>query len=130
VVATDLAETALVLARDKAETRDITWLRDDICATGLVGPFDVIVDRATLHTLARPRMHAWAGAIRKLAAPGATLIVKAHRDGVPPASTGISAATLTALLPDFTLVAEQSAELPGLVDDKPIASTLFVLRRA
>jgi SAM-dependent methyltransferase len=129
VTATDLAETALVLARDKARAHDITWLRDDICATALVGPFDVIVDRATLHTLPRPRAFAWAASLRKLAAPGATLIVKAHRDGVPNVTYGYSATALAELLPEFALLAERDAELPGLADDKPIASTLLVLRR-
>jgi SAM-dependent methyltransferase len=137
VTATDIAETALLLARDKAgtdakpgdNTKDIVWVRDDICATALVGPFDVIVDRATLHTLPRARAYAWAAAIGKLAAPGATLIVKAHRDGVPGVTYGVSAKALADLLRDFELLAEREAELPGLADDKPIASTLFVLRR-
>lgn len=132
VVATDLAEPALAIARDAAarDGLDVLWLRDDICATALVGPFDVIVDRATLHTLALPRAHAWAAAMQKLAGPGATLIVKAHRTGVAGATHGYTAADIAALLSGFTLVAEQAAELPGLTDATPIASTLAVLRRA
>ncbi len=129
VVATDISETALAFARGTAGTRDIIWLRDDICATALVGPFDVIVDRATLHSLARPRAHAWAAAMRKLTTPGATLIVKTHRDGVPAVTLGWTAAALAELLPDFTLAAERDAELPGITNEAPIASTLFVLRR-
>jgi SAM-dependent methyltransferase len=133
VVATDLSETALALARQAAGTRDsaheITWLRDDICETALAGLFDVIVDRATLHTLSRPRAHAWAAAMRKLAAPDATLIVKVHRDGIPSVTHSWTAAALAELLPDFTLVAERDAELPGIQDQTPIASMLFVLRR-
>ena len=43
---------------------------------------------------------------------------------------GYSAAALAELLPAFALIAERDAELPGIVDDKPIASKLFVLRRA
>jgi SAM-dependent methyltransferase/3-polyprenyl-4-hydroxybenzoate decarboxylase len=129
VVASDFADTALAAARDAAGARDIVFVRDDICATALVGPFDVIVDRATLHTLPRPRAHAWAGAMRKLAAPGATLIIKAHEDGVPNVTHGVSAAMLQALLPDFAILAERAAELPGIADDRPVPSTLFVLRR-
>lgn len=129
VVAADLAETALTAARESAGARDILWLRDDICATALVGPFDVIVDRATLHTLPAVRAHAWAASLRKLAAPGATLIIKAHRIGVPNVTYGYSAASVAELLPDFALVSERDAELPGIVDAKPIASTLLVLRR-
>ncbi len=146
---TDISEAALAAARDAAsagtttddnatdtmgnttgdKARDIVWLRDDICATALVGPFDVIVDRATLHTLPRPRAFAWAASIRKLAAPGAALLVKSHKTGVPGATYAVTAKTLAELLPDFTLVAERDAELPGIADDTPIASTLFVLRR-
>lgn len=129
VVATDISDAALASAREQAGDRDIVWLRDDICATALIGPFDVIVDRATLHALPRPRAHAWAAAIKKLAAPGATLIVKAHRAGVPNVTTGWSAEVLAALLPDFAVVAERDAELPGITNDRPIASTLVVLRR-
>jgi SAM-dependent methyltransferase/3-polyprenyl-4-hydroxybenzoate decarboxylase len=128
VVATDLSDAALVVARDGAGARDIVWLRDDVCATSLVGPFDVIVDRATLHTLPRPRAYAWAAAMTKLIARGATLIVKAHRDGVPNVTYGYSAAALAELLPAFDVIAERDAELPGIADDKPIASKLFVLR--
>jgi SAM-dependent methyltransferase/3-polyprenyl-4-hydroxybenzoate decarboxylase len=129
VVATDFSEPALASARANAGARDIVWLRDDICATTLVGPFDVIVDRATLHTLPRSRAFAWAASVRKLAAPGATLIVKAHRDGVPNVTRGYSVAELSELLPDFVLITERDAELPGITDDKPIASKLFVLRK-
>jgi SAM-dependent methyltransferase len=129
VVATDFSEAALAAARDAAGARDIVWLRDDICATGLVGPFEVVVDRATLHTLPRSRAFAWAAAIAKLAAPGATLIIKAHRAGIPNVTRGYSAVELGELLPGFAIIAERDAELPGITDDKPIVSTLFVLKR-
>jgi SAM-dependent methyltransferase/3-polyprenyl-4-hydroxybenzoate decarboxylase len=129
VVATDLADTALASARAAAGARDITWLRDDICATALLGPFDVIVDRATLHTLPPVRAQAWAAAIRKLTAPGATVIVKAHRDGVAGVTTGYTTADIAALLPELAVISERDGELPGVTDDKPIAATLVVLRR-
>jgi hypothetical protein len=90
----------------------------------------VIVDRATLHTLPRSRAYAWAATMTKLAAPGATLIIKTHRDGIANVTHGYSAAAIAELLPRFELVAERDAELPGVIDDKPIASKLFVLRRA
>jgi hypothetical protein len=32
-------------------------------------------------------------------------------------------------LPDFAIVAERDAQLPGLVDANPIASVLVVVRR-
>ncbi|HTL37044.1 MAG TPA: flavoprotein [Kofleriaceae bacterium] len=129
VVATDLSESALAFAREAAPDDDIVWLRDDACASGLAGPFDVIVDRATLHALPALRAHAWAATIRRITRTGSTVIVKAHREGVPPATRGYSAQSIAALLPDFAVVAERDAELPGLVDANPIASVLVVLRR-
>lgn len=116
VVATDISETALRMARDES----VTWLRDDFCATALLGPFDVVVDRATLHTLPLARMHAWAGSLRRVTKVGSTVIIKAHRERNVP---------FAALLPDFAIVREQDAELPGISNDTPIPSVLVVLRR-
>jgi 3-polyprenyl-4-hydroxybenzoate decarboxylase/SAM-dependent methyltransferase len=129
VVATDVSESALALARDLAPDDDIVWVRDDTCASGLVGPFDVIVDRATLHTLSPVRAYAWAATIKRITRAGSVVIVKAHRDGVPPATRGMSGPSIAALLPDFAIVAKRDAQLPGLVDANPIASVLVVLRR-
>jgi 3-polyprenyl-4-hydroxybenzoate decarboxylase len=125
VVATDVSETALRMARDET----VTWLRDDFCATGLFGPFDVVVDRATLHTLTPARAHAWAGSLRRVTNVGSTVIVKAHRDGVPMITSGWTAERIAALLPDFAVVRAQEAELPGIVNDQPIPAVLVVLRR-
>ena len=127
VVATEVSEIALALARRTDDS--IVWLRDDICATALAGTFDVIVDRAMLHALPPERLAAWSVAIRRLAAERAIVIVKAHRDGVAGITTGWSAARLAALLPGFEVVDETPAELPGLVDAKPIPSLLVILQR-
>jgi hypothetical protein len=124
-----VSNAGLALASKAARDEDVLWLRDDICASGLVGPFDVIVDRATLHALSPLRAHAWAATITRITRAGSVVIVKAHRDGVAPATRGFTAQSLAALLPDFVLVADQAAELPGLVDATPIASVLVVLRR-
>jgi SAM-dependent methyltransferase len=131
VVATDISDSALALARDVAEPPDddIVWLRDDICASSLVGPFDVIVDRASMHALSPMRTHAWAATLKRITRTGSVAIVKAHREGVPPATRGYSAQSIAALLPDFAIIAERDAELPGLVDANPVASVLVVLRR-
>ena len=127
VVATDVSEAALAMARTSHDA--VVWLRDDICATALVGPFDVLVDRATLHALSPARARAWAAALHRLLVPGGIAIVKCHRDGVAGATTGWSATALAALLADFALVAARDAELPGLVDSTPIPSVLAVFRR-
>lgn len=129
VVATDVAEAALALARDAARDSDIVWVRDDICASSLAGPFDVIVDRASLHVLPQVRRAAWAASMRRLTSPGSTLVLKAHREGVAGATSGWSTARLANLLSDFDVVAEADAELPGLTGPAPIPSILVVLRR-
>lgn len=129
VVASDVADAALAYARDLAPDDDIVWLRDDICASALAGTFEVIVDRASLHTLPAARAHAWAATIQRITRAGSVVIVKAHRDGVPPATRGYSAQSIAALLGDFAVIAEREAELPGLADATPIASVLVVLRR-
>lgn len=106
------------------------WLVDDICASRLCGPFDVIVDRATLHTLPASRVHAWAQAMRRLTVRGSVVIVKVHRDGVASVTTGWTATAIAERLPDFDVVHEDAAELPGLRDGTPLPATLVVLRRS
>jgi len=118
VVATDISDVALALARDRGG--DIIYVRDDIRATALAGPFDVIVDRATLHSLPREHAPAWAASIRRLAAPGAIVIIKCHATAAP----------LVSLLHDFDVVDDRPAELPGITDPAPIASRLIVLRHS
>lgn len=129
VVATDASEVALARARREAGGDEIVWVRDDVCASALAGPFDVIVDRATLHTLPAARVGAWAAGILRLAAAHATVIVKVHAGGVAGVTTGWSAPAIAALLPGFEVVEDSEAELPGLVDATPIPSRLVVLRR-
>jgi len=131
VVATDISDVALSLARHRAAAAelDIVWLRDDICATALVGPFDVIVDRATLHTLPAARAWTWAAAMQRLIAPGGIAIIKCHRDGIAGVTTGWSAAAIAGLLPDFRIVAEHASELPGILDATPVPATFVVLQR-
>lgn len=119
VVATDTSEIALARARTEPGADEVVWVRDDICASALQGPFDVIVDRAVMHVLPAARVGAWAAAIERLAAPAATVIVKAHADK----------AARVGKLTGFQVVEEVDGELPGIVDATPIASRLIVLRR-
>jgi 3-polyprenyl-4-hydroxybenzoate decarboxylase len=116
VVATDVSDVALARARDGS---DVVWLRDDICASALAGPFDVIVDRAVLHALPAPRVAAWAAAIDRLAAAHATVIVKVHADKAPRIEQ----------LDGFHVVEQADAELPGIADATPVPSRLIVLQR-
>lgn len=119
VVATDVSDVALARARGETGGDEVVWVRDDVCASALVGPFDVIVDRAVMHVLPAARVGAWAAAIQRLAAPHATVIIKAHADK----------AARVAKLTGFQVVEELDGELPGIVDATPIASRLVVLRR-
>ena len=89
----------------------------------------MIVDRATLHALPAGRTGAWAAGVLRLAAAHATVIVKAHAQGVAGVTTGWSAQAIAALLPGFEVVEDREAELPGRVDATPIPSRLGVLRR-
>jgi SAM-dependent methyltransferase/3-polyprenyl-4-hydroxybenzoate decarboxylase len=130
VVATDISDVALAAARARSEAADIVWLRDDICASALAGPFDVIVDRATLHALTRERASAWAASIRRLAARDAIVIVKCHAASVPGATTAWTAAELAELVGDCAIVSDEPSELPGIADATPIPSRLIALRRA
>lgn len=130
VTATDISEVALRAAREHAgRTLDITWLRDDICASGLVSEYDVIVDRATLHTLPRGRVHAWAAAMQRLLAPGGRLVVKTHREGVPNVTAGWTADAIAARLPRLAVVSAIDAELPGITGPAPVPSVLVELVR-
>jgi SAM-dependent methyltransferase/3-polyprenyl-4-hydroxybenzoate decarboxylase len=129
VVATDLSAVALRAAASLTVDGAVTFLRDDICATSLVGPFDVIVDRAVLHALPPSRVHAWAAALDRLTTPNALVVVKAHRDGVAGVTSGWSVASIAERLPAFELVRSADAELPGVADATPIPSVLAVLRR-
>lgn len=128
VAASDISELALARAR-REPGDDIIWVRDDLCASVLAGPFDVIVDRATLHALPSHRTGAWAAGVLRLAAARATVIVKAHARGVAGATTGWSAHAIAELLPGFEVVEDAEAELPGLGDGTPIPSRLVVLQR-
>jgi SAM-dependent methyltransferase len=134
VVAIDISDVALALARDRAAgeagaARDIVWLRDDVCASALVGDYDVIVDRATLHALPRARASAWARTIDRLAAPGAVAIVVCHAEAVADATSGYSGDELADLLPRFEVVFDRDAKLPSPRDATLVPARLVALRR-
>lgn len=76
VVATDLSQTALVAARERAADADVLWLRDDITRCSIVGRFDVIVDRGCLHGLSDDQLDPYAASVVRLLADDGVLIVK------------------------------------------------------
>lgn len=130
VVATDVSDVALALASKLPDGEQVVWLRDDVCATQLATSFDIVIDRATLHTLPAPRAAAWFAAMHRLVRVGGHLIVKAHADGVPAATEGWSTAKLERRLASFELVESRDSDLPGLASSDPVPAILAVFRRA
>ena len=78
VTATDISEAAIQLARAKAEAQGliITWQQDDILATRLSGPFDLIFDRGCFHVLPPERRPDYASTIAGLLKPGGYFFLK------------------------------------------------------
>jgi SAM-dependent methyltransferase/3-polyprenyl-4-hydroxybenzoate decarboxylase len=75
VVATDVSRAALERARAETSGLDVTLVVDDACSSGLVGPFDLALDRACLHSLPASRHAAYAATMERLVAPGGLLVV-------------------------------------------------------
>jgi 3-polyprenyl-4-hydroxybenzoate decarboxylase len=119
VVALDIADTALELARARSGDAPIVWLRDDICAPALAARFGAVVDRGCLHVLPRARHPAWAAAMHRLVAPGGVVLAKAFPD------TDVAAL----LGDDFEVVAAADSTLPGPRDATPAAARLTIARR-
>lgn len=98
VTATDLSQIAL--DRGRAIDPSIAWTFDDVTASSLRGPFDVIVDRGCLHCLPRASHGAWRDLIARVATPGARLVLLVHDVSVSKAAAtqGYDEAGLKALL--------------------------------
>lgn len=130
VVAADVSDAALALARRRPSRPGIVWLRDDLAASALAGGFAVVVDRACLHTLPRARHVAWAAAMRRLVDPGGVLIVKTHRPGAPYATAAFTPESLSALLAGFTPISIAESTIPGARVATPAPAWLGIFRRA
>ncbi|RMF85695.1 MAG: class I SAM-dependent methyltransferase [Nitrospirae bacterium] len=78
VTASDVAEAALAGARARAAAAGVAvrFVRDDILATRLTGPFEVVLDRGCFHVLPRERFGDYAAAVHRLLAPGGWLLLK------------------------------------------------------
>ena len=68
VTAADISEAAIRLAREKAEEQKlaITWQQDDVLATRLSGPFDLIFDRGCFHVLPPERRPDYVSTVAEL----------------------------------------------------------------
>ena len=132
VVATDVSPRALALARERAGSRPIVWVRDDVLDTQLGSAFDVVIDRGVLHVLPRARHADYAAAMRRLVRPGGTLILKCHTtcDDVDHGTTKLTRDEVVALLGGaFDLVRAEDSLFPGPAGHSAKAITAALRRR-
>ena len=85
VTASDLAPSAVARARERAAALGLAVRveEDDILATRLSGPFDLILDRGCFQCLFPERRGAYVAAIARLLAPGGHLLLKTYSDEEP-----------------------------------------------
>jgi cyclopropane fatty-acyl-phospholipid synthase-like methyltransferase len=98
VTATDIAAAAIRQAREQAAAQGvaITWVQDDILATRLVGPFDLIFDRGCFHVLPPEQRPAYVSTVAALA-PGCG---QSHT-GVRPGRPGTRMTAMTVVIPTW-----------------------------
>ncbi len=80
VTATDISAIALAAAKKRAGELKISFIADDLLHSGLTGPFDVVVDRAVLHTLPAETHDRYVRHLARLLPPRARLVLKVHCD--------------------------------------------------
>jgi 2-polyprenyl-3-methyl-5-hydroxy-6-metoxy-1,4-benzoquinol methylase len=78
VTATDIAEAAIVQARQKAEQQGlaIDWRQDDILNSRLDQQFDLILDRGCFHTFAAGLRAQYLATLLRILAPGGFFMLK------------------------------------------------------
>jgi cyclopropane fatty-acyl-phospholipid synthase-like methyltransferase len=78
VTASDLSPTAVAKASARAarERAEIHFVADDILATQLHGPFDLVLDRGCFHVFSAERRAAYVATVARLVAPGGHLFLK------------------------------------------------------
>ncbi|OGX11115.1 MAG: hypothetical protein A2351_08000 [Omnitrophica bacterium RIFOXYB12_FULL_50_7] len=86
VVASDISESAVrkAEARSKTKGSNIRFVKDDILATTLKGPFDIIFDRGIFHVFPPEKRNAYVQSIGGLLRKGGFLILKCFSDKEPP----------------------------------------------
>jgi 2-polyprenyl-3-methyl-5-hydroxy-6-metoxy-1,4-benzoquinol methylase len=78
VTASDVSAAAIEYATRKASVRGVgvTFAQDDILATRLTGPFDVVFDRGCFHVLKPAQRTAYVETMHRLLAPSGWLFLK------------------------------------------------------
>jgi SAM-dependent methyltransferase len=86
VTASDVSAAAIAYAKRKAGPRPggaagVSFVQDDILATRLTGPFDVVFDRGCFHVLQPAQRPAYVETMHRLLAPSGWLFLKtfSHR---------------------------------------------------
>lgn len=131
VTASDVSLVALEAARRAAGSLSIDFVADDFLRSKLLGPFDVVVDRAVLHTLPTATHDRYVRSLARLMKPGARYVLKVHSDEAQTrrlGTTAFDARSLSALLsPDLQIERCDESTLPGALMPAPRA--LCVLAR-
>ena len=78
VTGADIAAAAIDYAAQSADKRkvEVTWAQDDILATRLTGPFDVIFDRGCFHVIDPTKRESYVRTVHGLLAPSGWLFLK------------------------------------------------------
>ena len=86
VVASDISGSAVRKAEAMAKKKGlvIRFVKDDILATGLKGPFDIIFDRGIFHIFPPEKRSAYVRNVRGLLKEGGYLFLKCFSDKEPP----------------------------------------------
>ncbi len=131
VTATDVAPSALALARRRSGELPILFVLDDVTRSRLPGGFDVAHDRGLLHVLPRAAWTAYAAEVARLVVPGGALLLKSH-DAAAAAESGttpVDEADVHALLGGaFDVARVTPSTFPG-PGGRALAAKLFLLRR-
>jgi SAM-dependent methyltransferase len=131
VTASDVSPVALDAAKKAAGDLPIEFVADDFLRSKLEGPFDVVVDRAVLHTLPPATHDRYLRQLARLLKPGARLLLKVHSNQDETrrlGTTWFDAPRLTALLaPELQVESCLESTIPGSLQPAPRA--LWVVAR-
>lgn len=117
VTATDVSPIAIAAAKERARGVAIEFVVDDLLHSNLRATFDVIVDRAVLHTLPAASHDRYVRHVTRLLTVGGRLVLEAHCDPEEARHLGTQAfdeRRLHALLaPELEIVASSASTIAG-----------------
>ena len=126
VVASDISGTAVKKAEALAQQKSLTirFVQDDILATKLEAPFDIVFDRGIFHIFPPAERPAYVRSVRCLLKEGGYLFLKCFSDQEPPGEGPyrLSEADLRgALEPAFKVRTVRATLFEGVRQPKPHA---------